>query len=298
MKRRELLLGAGAYALAHAQDLELSEQMRAAFGTRSGAAVLLDAARGHVIAAHRIDRAATRLASPGSVILPFTLLALIEAGELGRTGALRCAGGAAAQNGDLRCTHPRFNGPAGPAQALAWNCNSWFWQAAARLDGARFRGLLERFGFGSVSRLTPLENAGELSAPQSLEELRRMAVGVACVRITAAGLAIACRRLAMRRLKNGDPALAPLWRGLEEAVKSGSAQKAGVPGLSVAGKSGTGFDLGGNLPHAWFAGFAPAGAPRAVVSVFLERGNGVTGAAPIAGAILEAWSKRGGAQPR
>ena len=46
-------------------------------------------------------------------------------------------------------------------------------------------------------------------------------------------------------------------------------------------------------PHAWFAGFAPFGHPRVAVAVLIENGgHGGETAAPVAKAILEAWSRK------
>lgn len=60
-----------------------------------------------------------------------------------------------------------------------------------------------------------------------------------------------------------------------------------VPGVTVAGKSGTA-ELGGTgEPHSWFIGFAPAEAPRVAIAVIVERGGrGGEAAAPIAGDLL------------
>jgi cell division protein FtsI/penicillin-binding protein 2 len=95
-----------------------------------------------------------------------------------------------------------------------------------------------------------------------------------------------------------EPSCDPIWKGLEEAVANGTAQLAAVDGLSVAGKTGTAFDGGGDFTHAWFAGWAPADNPRVVLSVFFERGKGATEAAPAAGAILGAWHRWNGSRPR
>ena len=65
-----------------------------------------------------------------------------------------------------------------------------------------------------------------------------------------------------------------------------------VPGVSVAGKSGTA-ELGGTgEPHSWFIGFAPAEAPRIAIAVLVERGGrGGERAAPLAGDMLAAYFK-------
>ena len=73
----------------------------------------------------------------------------------------------------------------------------------------------------------------------------------------------------------------------------GTGAAARLPGLDVAGKTGTAQLVGKNRAargpdHAWFAAFAPASDPRVVVVVFVERGGrGGQIAAPIARQILQ-----------
>jgi peptidoglycan glycosyltransferase len=77
-------------------------------------------------------------------------------------------------------------------------------------------------------------------------------------------------------------------------VAAGTGTRAQIPGVTVAGKTGTA-QLGTEPPssHAWFVAFAPAEAPRVAVAVIVEAQPGVseiTGgrvAAPIAKAVIE-----------
>ena len=78
-------------------------------------------------------------------------------------------------------------------------------------------------------------------------------------------------------------------------VDNGSGKPARIPGVQVAGKTGTAENDPEKSPHAWFTGFAPADAPQVAVAVIVEnggdRGNEATGgavAAPIAKAVMEA----------
>ncbi|HWE62851.1 MAG TPA: penicillin-binding protein 2 [Chloroflexota bacterium] len=68
----------------------------------------------------------------------------------------------------------------------------------------------------------------------------------------------------------------------------GSGYAARLPGVQVAGKTGTAQTGGATTPpHAWFIGYAPAAQPRLAVLVLKEQaGEGSTVAAPIAGQIL------------
>ncbi|MGW0807098.1 peptidoglycan D,D-transpeptidase FtsI family protein [Nonomuraea sp. NPDC002799] len=79
-------------------------------------------------------------------------------------------------------------------------------------------------------------------------------------------------------------------------VANGTANLAQVPGVQVAGKTGTAETADGAPPHAWFISFAPADDPQVALAVIVESGAANVGAeatgghtaAPIAKAVLEA----------
>jgi len=67
------------------------------------------------------------------------------------------------------------------------------------------------------------------------------------------------------------------------------ASGARVPGLNVAGKTGTAETRPGEAPHGWFVGFAPAEAPAVVVSVIVENAaEGGLVAAPLGAQVIRA----------
>jgi peptidoglycan glycosyltransferase len=81
---------------------------------------------------------------------------------------------------------------------------------------------------------------------------------------------------------------------MESVVNAGTGTAAQIPGIQVAGKTGTAQNST-NKPHAWFVCFAPASNPKIVVAVLVLNGGSLgsdaTGgqvAAPIAKTILEA----------
>jgi len=84
---------------------------------------------------------------------------------------------------------------------------------------------------------------------------------------------------------------ASLTRMMEAVVEGGTGTAAQIPGVRVAGKTGTA-EAGGqvNPNTTWFIAFAPADHPRYAVAVVLENqtGAGGTTAAPIAKEILQA----------
>ncbi len=97
--------------------------------------------------------------------------------------------------------------------------------------------------------------------------------------------------------------LAIVREGMAAAVQWGTAQKAQVPGLNVAGKTGSaefcddlaqklGYCAAG-LPrptHAWFTAYAPAENPQIALVIYIYNGGeGSQAAAPVAQKILQVW---------
>jgi penicillin-binding protein A len=84
---------------------------------------------------------------------------------------------------------------------------------------------------------------------------------------------------------------ADLTRMMEAVVTGGTGTSAQIPGIQVAGKTGTAETGSRQNPNTtWFVAFAPAQAPRVAVAVVLENqtGAGGTTAAPIAKEIMQA----------
>jgi penicillin-binding protein A len=94
-----------------------------------------------------------------------------------------------------------------------------------------------------------------------------------------------------------DPTTADTMRTFMLAVVNdprGTGTAAQIPGVPVAGKTGTAETAAGQNPHAWFIAFAPADKPRYAIAVLVEHGGSdraeVTGgrvAAPIAKQVLQ-----------
>jgi cell division protein FtsI/penicillin-binding protein 2 len=79
---------------------------------------------------------------------------------------------------------------------------------------------------------------------------------------------------------------------LEEAVDFGTAQFAKVPGMKIAGKTGSTRRPATGEFIAWFAGFTPSRSPEKVVVVMLAGHSGGADAAPVAAQVLSD-SRRG-----
>ena len=90
------------------------------------------------------------------------------------------------------------------------------------------------------------------------------------------------------------PPVAQTMRDLMiNVVEHGTGTRAIIPGVQVAGKTGTA-QTGRGTIHAWFVSFAPANDPKVAVAVIVEDQPGTddsTGgaiAAPIAKAVMQA----------
>jgi peptidoglycan glycosyltransferase len=86
-----------------------------------------------------------------------------------------------------------------------------------------------------------------------------------------------------------------LTAAMEDVVRAGTGTNAQIPGVRIAGKTGTAETGVAGKHMTAFLCFAPVGAPRVAIAVMLENQTGVGGttAAPIAKQVLEALLRRG-----
>ena len=80
-----------------------------------------------------------------------------------------------------------------------------------------------------------------------------------------------------------------LTDSMVQTTNAGTGGAAAIPGVQVAGKTGTA-EVGRDLPtNAWYIGFAPAENPTVAVAVMIEGGgSGGRAAAPLARSVMEA----------
>ena len=219
--------------------------------------------------------------------------------------------------------------PCGPGDktsltnALAISCNTAFGWLGLELGGGELRAQAAKFGFGDAlrvpMRVTPSTVPAQLNAPQSAQA----AIGQYDVRVTPLQMARVSAAIANKGIvmspylikdtRNSDldiidqsqpeqlsQAISPdvaaaLTRMMVTVVQSGTGTAAQIPGIAVAGKTGTAEHAVGGAPHAWFTAFAPADQPRIAVAVVVEEGGnagseafGGKVAAPIARQVIEA----------
>jgi peptidoglycan glycosyltransferase len=196
-------------------------------------------------------------------------------------------------------------------QAFAESCNSVFAPLGAKLGARRLVATARAFGFNEQPRI-PAAKPTTISAPSQLRD--DLAVGAAAIgqdRDLATPLQMASVAATIarggRRTRPRVTTLEPVVREravstrvahqlrsmMLDVVRSGTGTAAAIPGVPVAGKTGTA-ELRPNSTdpkdaNAWFVAFAPAQRPKVAVAVMLVgAGFGGTAAAPVARQILQA----------
>jgi cell division protein FtsI/penicillin-binding protein 2 len=196
-------------------------------------------------------------------------------------------------------------------QAFIDSCNSVFAPLGAKLGAKRLVAMAEAFGFNEQPRVP---DAKPSTIPPAGKLTDSLAVGASAIgqdrdlatplQMAVVGATIAERgRRARPRIVRNDKVLrrrvvsARVAGQVREmmlgVVRSGTGTAAAIPGVQVAGKTGTA-ELRPNSTNpkdadAWFVAFAPAAKPQVAVAVMLVgAGFGGTSAAPIARRVLQA----------
>src|SRR3954452_8204482 len=197
-------------------------------------------------------------------------------------------------------------------EAFTVSCNSVFAPLGAKLGKRRLRAAAERFGFNAPPRVP---GAVTSHFPTDLKD--DLAVGAAAIgqerdlatplQMAAVGATIANRGVhpsprivksdaVVRRRAVSSRTAAQVREMMLSVVRSGTGTAAALPGVEVAGKTGTAElrPTADAIPDpsntdAWFVAFAPARTPKVVVAVMLVgAGAGGKAAAPIARQVLAA----------
>jgi penicillin-binding protein 2 len=263
-----------------------------------------------------LERCSQMALPPGSVFKIVTSLAAIADGSIDAKETLDCQGYYAVPERE-RCLLFRRqgmgHGPVDFATALAASCNVYFYQRAMQVGPRPLLRWAELIGFGSATGCDfSTEAKGSLIQPDgaSWNDTQTRAAAIGQSTLTATPLQVA-RLLAL--IANGHllptphlvkqsappaPVEVEIPRAALTAIRAGLASAAadeigtahdallGIP-FTVAGKTGSAQGGKESESHAWFAGYAPADAPKYVFVVALEQGgDGGTAAAPLARQLL------------
>jgi penicillin-binding protein 2 len=281
-----------------------------------------------------LNRALQGQYPPASIFKIIVAAAGLQEGSLTPMDRIYCNGEFHLGNWTFRDWKPGGHGHLDMNGAVAQSCDIFFYQAGLKVGGETMARYAHAFGLGASTGIdlggerfglvpfTPGQRP-RLKRPWQAGDTVNMSIGQGQLLVTPLQIARMMAAVAnggilwkprlVQRVERADGSLAysasskmtdrvelspVVWAFLRHAlaavVKDGTGALARVPGVDIAGKTGTAqtiakSDASKGQDHAWFASFAPTSDPQYVVVVLVERGGkGGQVAAPIARQIYEA----------
>ncbi len=266
--------------------------------------------------------------APGSTFKVVTATAALDTGQFTPSSTVSGRNGVVVSGVPLSNDNDESFGPLTLTEALAKSVNTVWAQVAEHLGARTLARYMRRFGFDSKPQLDyPAEEmsaSGEyhherLIPPTSpFVDVGRMGIGQDKLQVTplqmaevAAAVANHGRLMAPhltarildpegRTLQQISPRVqavvmkpstaATVTSMMEAVVNEGTGTPAQIPGVQVAGKTGTAeTQIGTAINNVWFIAFAPASDPTVAIAVTLKGvpGYGAAYAAPVAKRVME-----------
>lgn len=268
-----------------APDPPLQSRIVSLFGAMQGTVIVYDLPSRTVVAVTNPRLAFSSLSPPGSLMKLVTALALLEAHRILPAETVCCTNHLQVDGDEYTCGVDGGHGQTDLRHAIAKSCSIYFYTMGQRLSFEQLRTAARDIGIGASSPF-PAGVKARLTTPRSARERTLMLVGEGgAVRITPWDAVEMVARI--HDAPHENPVLRVLRESTRDAVVSGTARPANVPGIEVCGKTGTATWLDATPPdapprtHGWFAGTAG----RVAVTVFLKTGTGHDAAA-VAGRVI------------
>jgi penicillin-binding protein A len=307
-------------------DPGLQEATAAALGDAFGGVAVLDARNGSVLALAGIAFSSPQ--PPGSSFKIVTTTAALETGIVKPSDTFPVESTRIVAGREIANAHDQ---PCGGTftESFAHSCNTVFAPLGVDVGNDKLVDMAERYGWNSPPTLydkqaTAITEPGEATIPTNVGtdlDLAVSAIGQGEVLATPLTMASVSQTVAAGGVRSPNPIVtdpglraeakpvkvtsadvaATLRELMVGVVEGGTGTAASLPGIEVAGKTGTA-ELGpapvspdeGGEPQqkqdAWFTAFAPARNPRLAVAVMIANTteDGGTVAAPVAREVLAA----------
>jgi penicillin-binding protein A len=275
-----------------------------------------------------VNRATQFGYAPGSTFKVVTATAAIDSGQYTPESVVSGRDNVVISGVPLQNDNNESFGPITLTEGLVHSVNTVYAQVAEHLGKATMARYMARFGFGRSPQLDyPDEemsasgpySGGRLVSPLSpAVDVGRMGIGQDKLEVTPLQMAEVAAAVAnhgrlmvphlTRRIVDSEgrtvQAIGPQLQStvmkastsasvttmMEAVVNEGTGTTAQIPGVQVAGKTGTAeTQIGTAINNVWFIAFAPAKDPRVAIAVTLKGvpGQGASFAAPVARAVME-----------
>ncbi|MGN6188541.1 MAG: peptidoglycan D,D-transpeptidase FtsI family protein [Conexibacter sp.] len=277
-----------------------------------------------------LDRATQSSYAPGSTFKVVTAAAAIDSGKYTPDSTIDGSSPKTISGVPMHNDLGHSYGPITLTEAMTFSVNTVFGQIGEALGKQTMADYMRRFGFYRRPPLDypadELLASGErlngklLPVTSDQVDVGRMAIGQDKLAVTPLQMAMVAAAIANggklmtphladrvvdpdgRTVDRVEPSVystpvspetaTAVNQMMRTVVESGTGTAVQLPGIEVAGKTGTAEigDVGANLTQPSFVAFAPADNPRIAIAVTVERsqgGFGGTVAAPIARAVLE-----------
>ncbi|MHB9092167.1 MAG: peptidoglycan D,D-transpeptidase FtsI family protein [Chloroflexota bacterium] len=273
-----------------------------------------------------VNRAANGQYVPGSTFKAVTLSTALQDGVVNPKTTFTNKGDLVVEGFHIKYTNPPGKATFDLRDAYAFSVNAVFAETGLNLGANRLVEGAKRFGFEQAPPLAgiPTSASHVFSTPGFLDAkpaLASTAFGQGELAVTPLQMALVVAASANGGVvptpyvvaEARDPAghvtfqaRPKAWtRAMSEetaktvndmmiySVQAGLANGASIPGVQVAGKTGTA-EPGANVQsHAWFIGYAPADNPTIAIAVIRENaGQGGAEAVPQARQVMQAWLSR------
>jgi peptidoglycan glycosyltransferase len=275
-----------------------------------------------------VNRATQFGYAPGSTFKVVTATAAIDSGHFTPQSTVDGKNGVKISGVPLQNDFNQSFGQIDLSTALAKSVNTVYAQVAERLGKATMKRYMQRFGFDQKPQLDypsdQMSSSGEyrngklLSPTSRFVDIGRMGIGQDKLEVTPLQMAEVAAAVANRgklmkphmtdRVVDPDgrtvervgaqeqstvmkpSTAAAVTSMMEGVVNNGTGTQAQIPGVRVAGKTGTAeTQIGTKINNVWFIAFAPADRPRVAIAVTMSGQPGFGGdvAAPVAKAVME-----------
>jgi peptidoglycan glycosyltransferase len=275
-----------------------------------------------------VNRATQFGYAPGSTFKVVTATAAIDSGRFTPQSTVDGKNDVKISGVPLQNDFNQSFGPIDLSTALAKSVNTVYAQVAEKLGKATMKRYMQRFGFDQKPQLDypadQMSSSGEyrngkLLPPTSrFVDVGRMGIGQDKLAVTPLQMAEVAAAVAnggkLMKPHMTDRVVDPDGRTvqrvgaqvqstvmkpstaaavtsmMEGVVNNGTGTQAQIPGVRVAGKTGTAeTQIGTKINNVWFIAFAPADNPRVAIAVTMQGQSGFGGdvAAPVAKAVME-----------